>query len=154
MANPIVGLMIAILFTVLVQSSSTCTSVIVSLVSSDSKSPHSLNYSPSTCTSVIVSLVSSDSKSPHSLNYSPSTCTSVIVSLVSSDSNSPHSLNYSPSPCTSVIVSLVSDDRKSPHSLNTALSVYFIFELCSMQKCISTLTIKVGIQSCSRRRGY
>ena len=37
LANPIVGLMIAILFTVLVQSSSTCTSVIVSLVSSDSK---------------------------------------------------------------------------------------------------------------------
>ena len=32
MSNPIVGLMIGILFTVLVQSSSTCTSVIVSLV--------------------------------------------------------------------------------------------------------------------------
>ena len=32
MQNPIVGLMIGILFTVLVQSSSTCTSVIVSLV--------------------------------------------------------------------------------------------------------------------------
>merc|ERR1712012_1018238 len=32
LTNPIVGLMIGILFTVLVQSSSTCTSVIVSLV--------------------------------------------------------------------------------------------------------------------------
>ena len=32
--NPVVGLMIGVLFTVLVQSSSTCTSVIVSLVSS------------------------------------------------------------------------------------------------------------------------
>ena len=38
LANPIVGLMIGILFTVLVQSSSTCTSVIVSMVSSGSKS--------------------------------------------------------------------------------------------------------------------
>lgn len=35
--NPIVGLMIGVLFTVLVQSSSTCTSVIVSLVSSGGK---------------------------------------------------------------------------------------------------------------------
>jgi Na+/phosphate symporter len=45
LANPIVGLMIAILFTVLVQSSSTCTSVIVSLVSSDSKFKHSQDRS-------------------------------------------------------------------------------------------------------------
>ena len=35
--NPVVGLMIGVLFTVLVQSSSTCTSVIVSLVSSGGK---------------------------------------------------------------------------------------------------------------------
>ena len=34
LSNPIVGLIIGVLFTVLVQSSSTCTSVIVSLVSS------------------------------------------------------------------------------------------------------------------------
>ena len=34
LSNPVVGLMIGVLFTVLVQSSSTCTSVIVSLVSS------------------------------------------------------------------------------------------------------------------------
>ena len=40
--NPIVGLMIGVLFTVLVQSSSTCTSVIVSLVSSGGKV--SLNF--------------------------------------------------------------------------------------------------------------
>jgi sodium-dependent phosphate cotransporter len=37
LSNPIVGLMIGVLFTVLVQSSSTCTSVIVSMVSSGSK---------------------------------------------------------------------------------------------------------------------
>lgn len=37
--NPIVGLMIGILVTVLVQSSSTSTSIIVSMVSADSKSP-------------------------------------------------------------------------------------------------------------------
>jgi sodium-dependent phosphate cotransporter len=37
LANPVVGLMIGVLFTVLVQSSSTCTSVIVSMVSSESK---------------------------------------------------------------------------------------------------------------------
>jgi len=35
--NPVVGLMLGVLFTVLVQSSSTCTSVIVSMVSSGSK---------------------------------------------------------------------------------------------------------------------
>ena len=34
LSNPVVGLMIGVLFTVLVQSSSTCTSVIVSMVSS------------------------------------------------------------------------------------------------------------------------
>lgn len=33
--NPVVGLMIGVLFTVLVQSSSTCTSVVVSLVASE-----------------------------------------------------------------------------------------------------------------------
>ena len=37
LSNPVVGLMIGVLFTVLVQSSSTCTSVIVSLVSSGGK---------------------------------------------------------------------------------------------------------------------
>ena len=37
LTNPIVGLMIGVLFTVLVQSSSTCTTVIVSLVSSGGK---------------------------------------------------------------------------------------------------------------------
>ena len=37
LTNPVVGLMIGVLFTVLVQSSSTCTTVIVSLVSSGSK---------------------------------------------------------------------------------------------------------------------
>ena len=34
LSNPMVGLMVGVLFTVLVQSSSTCTSVIVSMVSS------------------------------------------------------------------------------------------------------------------------
>ena len=38
LANPVVGLMIGVFFTVLVQSSSTCTSVIVSMVSSEGRS--------------------------------------------------------------------------------------------------------------------
>jgi sodium-dependent phosphate cotransporter len=37
MQNPVVGLMIGILVTVLVQSSSTSTSIVVSMVASDSK---------------------------------------------------------------------------------------------------------------------
>ena len=42
--NPVVGLMIGVLFTVLVQSSSTCTSVIVSLVSSGGKTLLAIQY--------------------------------------------------------------------------------------------------------------
>ena len=38
LSSPVVGLMIGVLFTVLVQSSSTCTSVIVSMVSSEGRS--------------------------------------------------------------------------------------------------------------------
>ena len=37
LSNPIVGLMIGVLFTVLVQSSSTCTTVVVSMVASERK---------------------------------------------------------------------------------------------------------------------
>ena len=37
LTNPVVGLMVGVMFTVLVQSSSTCTSVIVSMVSSGSR---------------------------------------------------------------------------------------------------------------------
>ena len=38
LSNPVVALMIGVFFTVLVQSSSTCTSVIVSMVSSEGRS--------------------------------------------------------------------------------------------------------------------
>ena len=52
LSNPVVGLMIGVFFTVLVQSSSTCTSVIVSMVSSEGAGSAPCYASPSSLHSI------------------------------------------------------------------------------------------------------